>query len=123
MGVTLTPSSKLRVVQRGHQTFITAVLDSLLHRAVTEWCVWGVRQARQLKVYWGRVAGLLPPRPLRGVPARATESVNCRPAVILVYSHHPQPPTDNIINKADDIAEDNLSCCHLLRIDGTIFWL
>ena len=36
----------------------------------------------------------MPPRPLRGVPARATESVNCRPAaVILVYSHHPQPPT------------------------------
>ena len=90
--VTLTPLAKLRVVARGQQTVITAVLDSLLHGAVTQWCVWGVRQARQLKVYWGRVAGLLPPRPLRGVPRRATESVNCRPAVILVYSHHPQHP-------------------------------
>ena len=70
-----------------------------------------VRQARQLKVYWGRVAGLLPPRPLRGVPARATESVNCRPAaVILVYSHHPQPLTDNTVNKADDITKDHLGC-------------
>ena len=82
----------------------------------------GVRQARQLKVYWGRVAGLLPPRPLRGVPGRATESVNCRPAVILVYSHYPQPPTDNIVNKADDIAEDHLNCCTIcLELTGRFF--
>ena len=69
-----------------------------------------VRQARQLKVYWGRSAGLLPPRPLHGGPGRSTESVNCPPPVILVYSHHPQPLTDNTVNKADDITKDHLGC-------------